>query len=74
MERTEQENEDGFKKHFDSQRDQYGRQICINLVEQHGRELVAGSSYTRHIQKLAEPHIRYAKAFFSPLSKELALS
>ncbi|KAF9125033.1 hypothetical protein BGW39_007731 [Mortierella sp. 14UC] len=64
MERTEQENEDGFKKHFDSQRDRYGRQICINLVEKHGRELVAGSSYTRHIQKLAEPQIRYVEFDF----------
>ncbi|KAG0255509.1 hypothetical protein BGZ95_005739, partial [Linnemannia exigua] len=64
LERTEQENEDGFKKHFDSQRDRYGRQICINLVEQHGRELVAGSSYTRYIQKLAEPQIRYVEFDF----------
>ncbi|KAF9906968.1 hypothetical protein EC991_011443 [Linnemannia zychae] len=64
MERTEQENEDGFKKHFDSQRDLYGRQICINLVEKHGRELVAGSSYTRYIQRLAEPQIRYVEFDF----------
>jgi hypothetical protein len=40
------------------QRSRYGRQICINLVEQHGREQVAGSAYTRYIQKLNEPEIR----------------
>ncbi|KAK3841018.1 MAG: SacI homology domain-containing protein [Linnemannia gamsii] len=64
IERTEQENENGFKKHFDSQRDQYGRQICINLVEKHGREFVAGSNYTRYIQNLAEPQIRYVEFDF----------
>ncbi|KAF9104690.1 hypothetical protein BGX29_001443 [Mortierella sp. GBA35] len=64
MERTDQENEEGFRKHFDGQRDRYGRQICINLVEQHGRELVAGSAYTRYVQKLAEPQIRYVEFDF----------
>ncbi|KAF9153766.1 hypothetical protein BG015_002688 [Linnemannia schmuckeri] len=64
MERTEQENEQGFKNHFEMQRSRYGRQICINLVEQHGRELVAGSAYTRHIQKLGEPQIRYVEFDF----------
>ncbi|KAF9924414.1 hypothetical protein FBU30_005618 [Linnemannia zychae] len=64
LERTEQENEEGIKKHFDSQRAQYGQQICINLVEQHGRELIAGSAYTRYIQKLSEPQIRYVEFDF----------
>ncbi|KAF8986491.1 hypothetical protein BGZ46_000022 [Entomortierella lignicola] len=59
MERTEQENEEGFKKHIDSLIKLYGRQIFINLVEQHGREFIAGSAYTRHIEKLAEPQIKY---------------
>ncbi|KAG9067539.1 hypothetical protein KI688_012323 [Linnemannia hyalina] len=45
MERTEQENYQGFSNHFEMQQSRYGRQICINLVEQHGREQVAGSAY-----------------------------
>ncbi|KAK5809815.1 SacI homology domain-containing protein, partial [Linnemannia elongata] len=64
MERTEQENYQGFSSHFGMQRSRYGRQICINLVEQHGREQVAGSAYTRYIQKLNEPEIRYVEFDF----------
>ncbi|KAF9276892.1 hypothetical protein BGZ88_001463 [Linnemannia elongata] len=64
MERTEQENFQGFSSHFGMQRSRYGRQICINLVEQHGREQVAGSAYTRYIQKLNEPEIRYVEFDF----------
>lgn len=63
MERTEQENIDGFKKHVDTMIDTYGRQICISLVEKHGRELVAGSAYTRYVEKLAEPNVRYYSRF-----------
>ncbi|KAG0321147.1 hypothetical protein BGZ99_004090 [Dissophora globulifera] len=59
LERSEQENEEGFKKHIDSLINQYGRQILINLVEQHGRELIAGSAYSRYVEKLAEPSVRY---------------
>ncbi|KAG0331107.1 hypothetical protein BG000_011196 [Podila horticola] len=64
MERTEQENIDGFKKHVDTMIDTYGRQICISLVEKHGRELVAGSAYTRYVEKLAEPNVRYVEFDF----------
>ncbi|KAF9333845.1 hypothetical protein BG006_003049 [Podila minutissima] len=64
MERTEQENMDGFKKHVDTMMNTYGRQICISLVEKHGRELVAGSAYTRYIEKLAEPNVRYVEFDF----------
>lgn len=64
MERTEQENYQGFSSHFRMQRSRYGRQICINLVEQHGREQVAGSAYTRYTQKLNEPEIRYVEFDF----------
>ncbi|KAG0033853.1 hypothetical protein BGZ82_005965 [Podila clonocystis] len=64
MERTEQGNIDGFKKHVDAMINTYGRQICISLVEKHGRELVAGSAYTRYVEKLAEPNIRYVEFDF----------
>ncbi|KAF9536944.1 hypothetical protein EC957_009340 [Mortierella hygrophila] len=64
MERTEEENYQGFSSHFEMQQSRYGRQICINLVEQHGREQVAGSAYTRYIQKLNEPQIRYVEFDF----------
>ncbi|KAG0364655.1 SacI homology domain-containing protein [Gamsiella multidivaricata] len=64
MERSEQENKVGFKKHVDSLLSQYGRQIFINLVEQHGRELIAGSAYTHYVKKLAEPQIRYVEFDF----------
>lgn len=59
MERSEEENEEGFKSHIDNLLKQYGRQIFISLVEQHGREQIAGSSYTRYVEKLAEPQVKY---------------
>ncbi|KAF9116383.1 hypothetical protein BGX27_003066 [Mortierella sp. AM989] len=64
LERTEEENEEGFKKHVESQMKQYGRQIFINLVEQHGRELIAGSAYTHYVEKLAEPQVKYVEFDF----------
>ncbi|KAF9950408.1 hypothetical protein BGZ72_007944 [Mortierella alpina] len=64
LERSESENEVGFKKHVDDQLNRYGKQIFFNLVEQHGRELIAGSAYTRHVEKLAEPRITYVEFDF----------
>ncbi|GJJ73214.1 phosphatidylinositol 4-phosphatase [Entomortierella parvispora] len=64
MERSEEENDEGFQKHVHSQIDQYGRQILISLVEQHGREVIAGSAYTHHVKKLAEPQVRYVEFDF----------
>ncbi|KAF9576323.1 hypothetical protein EC968_009297 [Mortierella alpina] len=64
LERSESENEAGFKKHVDDQLNRYGKQIFFNLVEQHGRELIAGSAYTRHVEKLAEPRITYVEFDF----------
>ncbi|KAG0342270.1 hypothetical protein BG004_005708 [Podila humilis] len=64
MERTEQENLDGFTKHVESQIKSYGRQIFISLVEQHGREHVAGSAYTHFVETLAEPNVRYVEFDF----------
>ncbi|KAF9427532.1 hypothetical protein BGZ94_004735 [Podila epigama] len=64
MERSEQENFDGFKAHVDSLILQYGKQIFISLVEQHGRELIAGAAYTRYVEKLAEPLVRYVEFDF----------
>ncbi|KAF9981188.1 hypothetical protein BGZ75_007549 [Mortierella antarctica] len=64
LERSESENEVGFKKHVDDQLGRYGKQIFFNLVEQHGRELIAGAAYTRHVEKLAEPRITYVEFDF----------
>ncbi|KAG0047659.1 hypothetical protein BGZ83_007325 [Gryganskiella cystojenkinii] len=64
LERTEEENMEGFQKHVSSQMDKYGRQIFISLVEQHGREVIAGSAYTQYVEKLAEPQVRYVQFDF----------
>ncbi|KAF9971428.1 hypothetical protein BGZ73_005641, partial [Actinomortierella ambigua] len=58
MERTAEENEAGFRLHFDDLLSRYGRQILVNLVEQHGREMIAGSAYTRYANKLNESQIK----------------
>ncbi|KAF9194442.1 hypothetical protein BGZ51_009522 [Haplosporangium sp. Z 767] len=64
LERTEHENEAGFKKHVESLLKRYGRQVFINLVEQRGLEQIAGSAYTRYVKKLAEPQIKYVEFDF----------
>ncbi|KAF9161288.1 hypothetical protein DFQ26_004689 [Actinomortierella ambigua] len=58
LERTAEENEAGFRRHFDDLLAQYGRQILVNLVEQHGREMIAGSAYTQYANKLNDPQIK----------------
>ncbi|KAG0232267.1 hypothetical protein BGW41_001910 [Actinomortierella wolfii] len=58
LERSIEENEAGFKRHFDDLLERYGRQILVNLVEQHGREMIAGSAYTRYVSKLNDPQIK----------------
>ncbi|KAG0259832.1 hypothetical protein BG011_002353, partial [Mortierella polycephala] len=57
MNRTEHENQVGFKKHIENLLQRYGRQVFINLVEQRGLEQIAGSAFTRYVEKLAEPQI-----------------
>ncbi|KAG0223440.1 SacI homology domain-containing protein [Mortierella sp. GBAus27b] len=64
LERSEQENLEGFTKHMESQIEKYGQLICISLVETRGREMIAGSAYTRYIEKLSDPQVKYVQFDF----------
>ncbi|KAF9956588.1 hypothetical protein BGZ65_002572 [Modicella reniformis] len=64
LERSDHENQEGFKKHVDSQLRQYGQQVFINLVEHQGREMIAGSAYRRYVEKLSSPQVRYIEFDF----------
>ncbi|GAA5800804.1 hypothetical protein HPULCUR_006243 [Helicostylum pulchrum] len=58
LERTEEENESAFDKHFKVQETLYGRQIVVNLTELSGREAIVGSEYRKLVENLADPNIK----------------
>ncbi|KAI9318070.1 SacI homology domain-containing protein [Dichotomocladium elegans] len=64
LERTEEENNQAFAKHFVDQEKLYGRQVAVNLTELSGREAIVGSEYRRHVEHLGDPHIKYVEFDF----------
>ncbi|KAI8085318.1 SacI homology domain-containing protein [Thamnidium elegans] len=64
LERTEEENESAFDKHFKVQEKLYGRQIVVNLTELSGREAIVGSEYRKLVENLADPNIKYVEFDF----------
>ncbi|KAI9265645.1 SacI homology domain-containing protein [Helicostylum pulchrum] len=64
LERTEEENESAFDKHFKVQETLYGRQIVVNLTELSGREAIVGSEYRKLVENLADPNIKYVEFDF----------
>lgn len=58
LERTEDENEVAFEKHFQTQEKLYGKQIVVNLAELTGREAIVGSQYRKHVEHYADPNIK----------------
>ncbi|ORY98766.1 SacI homology domain-domain-containing protein [Syncephalastrum racemosum] len=64
LDRSNEENDAAFKKHFKTQEALYGRQIAVNLTELVGREAIIGSEYRRHVEELADPNIKYVEFDF----------
>ncbi|CAH0721208.1 unnamed protein product, partial [Brenthis ino] len=60
LDRTEEESQEAFKKHFEEELTMY-KQVCIvNLVEQQGRERIIWEAYSNHVLKYNSPDIIYA--------------
>ncbi|CDH60949.1 related to sac1-recessive suppressor ofsecretory defect [Lichtheimia corymbifera JMRC:FSU:9682] len=64
LERSEEENNLAFERHFTEQEKLYGRQVAVNLTELSGREAIVGSEYRRHVEHLADPNIKYVEFDF----------
>lgn len=61
LDRSDEENDLAFEKHFKTQEALYGRQIAVNLTELVGREAIIGSEYRKHVEQLADPNIKLVK-------------
>jgi hypothetical protein len=53
-----------MERHFLQQLSIYGRQYCVNLVEQEGREAVVGKEYERQLEVLSNPDVWYVPVRF----------
>jgi len=50
---------DSFRKHFKDQRERYGGQIIINLIDKKGYELHIGNEFAKQVEDLHDDHITY---------------
>eukprot|EP00013_Stygamoeba_regulata_P022358 CAMPEP_0177648260 /NCGR_PEP_ID=MMETSP0447-20121125/10736_1 /TAXON_ID=0 /ORGANISM="Stygamoeba regulata, Strain BSH-02190019" /LENGTH=588 /DNA_ID=CAMNT_0019150895 /DNA_START=40 /DNA_END=1806 /DNA_ORIENTATION=+ len=46
---------DLFKRHMEGQQARYGRQVVVNLINQHGSESRVGDAYKNHFPHLSQP-------------------
>lgn len=60
LDRTREENRDAMQAHFNTQKNKYGKQVLVSLVEQSGREAIVGSTYVQYvINELNDPLIKF---------------
>ncbi|KAI7898623.1 SacI homology domain-containing protein [Cokeromyces recurvatus] len=69
LERSEEENEIAFQKHFATQEKLYGKQLIVNLTELKGREAIVGGQYRKHVVELGDPNIKYVEFDFHKETK-----
>ncbi|KAI1315426.1 hypothetical protein EDD11_000814 [Mortierella claussenii] len=53
------ETENSFRKHFETQKQLYGPQLVINLINKKGYEGPMGIAFQKHIDALNDPEIKY---------------
>ncbi|ORZ26991.1 SacI homology domain-domain-containing protein [Lobosporangium transversale] len=53
------ETENSFRKHFETQKQLYGSQLVINLINKKGYEGPMGVAFQKHIDILNDPDIKY---------------
>ena len=58
LERTPVERESALAKHFEKQVKLYGKQVIVNLAEQHGKEATVVSAYREGATKLARDDVK----------------
>ncbi|KAG0321454.1 hypothetical protein BGZ99_003925 [Dissophora globulifera] len=51
--------ENAFRKHFESQKRLYGPQLVINLINKKGYEGPMGAAFSKQIDVLSDPQIKY---------------
>ncbi|KAF9120801.1 hypothetical protein BGW39_011094 [Mortierella sp. 14UC] len=51
--------ETAFRRHFDAQKRYYGPQLVINLVNKKGYEAPMGAAFSKQIDILSDPQIKY---------------
>ncbi|OQR69164.1 phosphatidylinositide phosphatase SAC2 isoform 1, partial [Tropilaelaps mercedesae] len=59
LDRSDEETEIAFRKHFEQQLEIYGRQVIISLVEQSGKEGVIARAYLEHILRFDCSRLAY---------------
>ena len=64
LDRSEEETQIAFNKHFEEELQIYGKQIIVNLVEQTGREKVLADAYLKHILNLDHSDLTYVSFDF----------
>ncbi|KAG0374584.1 hypothetical protein BGX24_010218 [Mortierella sp. AD032] len=53
------ETETAFRRHFDAQKMYYGPQLVINLINKKGYEAPMGASFSKQIDILGDPQVKY---------------
>ena len=64
LDRSHDESQESFKKHFDRELSTYGKQVIVNLVESSGRERVLHEAYLHHVLTFDSPDITYVSFDF----------
>lgn len=59
LERNDNENRKACQKHFEKQTEVYGKVICINLAEQHGKEGQITQAYKQRVEDLKNDKVQY---------------
>ncbi|KAH9420204.1 Phosphatidylinositide phosphatase SAC2 [Dermatophagoides pteronyssinus] len=60
MERSESENQEAFRKHFEQEFTCYENQVvAVNLIEHSGREKVLCDAYMNHVIKMDDPRLTF---------------
>ncbi|KAK4703087.1 phosphatidylinositol 4-phosphatase, partial [Phenoliferia sp. Uapishka_3] len=69
LERTPQESQVALGKHFEKQVKEYGRQVIVNLAEQHGKEATVVGAYRDGVAALARDDVKYVEWDFHQQTK-----
>jgi hypothetical protein len=58
LERSREENLSAIQAHFQVQKNRYGKQVLVSLVEQHGREAIIGVAYRDYVKEMADVQVQ----------------
>ena len=65
LDRSEDETQIAFNKHFEEELQIYDKQVVVNLVDQNGREKILADTYLKHILNLDDPNLTYVSFDFN---------